>query len=58
MQKRWDAMTLRERASWLCGQLHNCSDTLPSFACDAIEGLRTRTFAAAVRKLRAEMCEA
>ena len=57
MQIRWEKMTLRERARWLCGQLWNCTDILPGMACADLDLPEGSTYARAVRKLRDELEE-
>ena len=50
-QTTWDHMTGEERADWLCGQLWNCRDILPSFVGRKFD-LQRNTYAVLVRYLR------
>lgn len=53
MQRRWTAMSLKERGRWLLGQLWNCSDIMPGSLCDDLELRHGRTYAVAARELKA-----
>lgn len=49
-QNTWDHMTGEQRADWLCGQLWNCNDILPSLVASEFD-LQRNTYAALVRYL-------
>jgi len=53
MQRRCEAMDLKERAIWLIGQLWNSTDTLGSKTCDQLELPWRSTYSREVRALRA-----
>ena len=55
MQAAWDVMGLKQRAQWLIGQLWNCTDVLPSMACENLDIQRGSTYAQAARKLKADL---
>jgi hypothetical protein len=56
-QSWWDAATAVQRATWLLGQLWNCTDIAPHDICtDAY--LQRRTYAALARKLKSDLVSA
>jgi hypothetical protein len=54
-QAAWECLTLRERATWLTGQLWNCSDILGGEYCQLLDLPLGSTYARAVRKLRQDL---
>jgi hypothetical protein len=48
-------MPREELASWLLGQLWNCTDVMPSSLCDDLELPAGSTYAAGVRNLKSEL---
>jgi hypothetical protein len=50
-QERWERMSGREKALWLCGQLWNCTDILPRLVASEFD-LRRNTYAVLARHLR------
>jgi len=55
--KTSDVCTVGERKKpliWLIGQLWNCTDMMPSYACDYLDMPQGSSYAQAVRKIRAE----
>jgi len=54
---RWAAMTARQRAEWLVGQLWNCSDVAPRDVCETVGLPRKSTYGQAARELRRALNE-
>jgi hypothetical protein len=54
LQRQWDRWPLEQRLRWLLGQLHNCSDVMPSGMCESLDLRYGSTYARAARKLLAE----
>jgi hypothetical protein len=54
-QHSWERWPVIRRAMWLLGQLHNCSDIMPSVLCCQLELPCGTTYARAARKLRDEL---
>jgi hypothetical protein len=50
-QRRWEGMTIPDRARWLIGQLWNCTDTVPHNNCVSLDIPRVSTYAQLVRRL-------
>jgi hypothetical protein len=48
----WAGLNAEQRAHWLAGQLWNCTDTLPSGACEDIGLPHGSTYAQAARHIR------
>ena len=48
----WAGLTVEQRARWLTGQLWNCTDIMPSLACEQLELPLGSTYARAARHLR------
>lgn len=46
------SMSAKERAAWLCGQLWNCTDTVPGDTCNSNGIPMGSTYAQAARLLR------
>lgn len=47
----------RRPLKWLVGQLWNCTDTMPSYTCEALDLLHGSTFAQGVRSLPKSLTE-
>ena len=52
LAERWAGLTVEQRARWLTGQLWNCTDIMPSLACEQLELPLVSTSARAARHLR------
>lgn len=51
----WEQASLEERLRWITGQLWNCTDILPGEVYDELDLTTRRTYAAAARRLRAQL---
>jgi hypothetical protein len=56
-QAWWDGVAARQRASWLLGQLWNCSDILGTVVCSTADLMGNKTVAQLVRILKTRMVE-